>query len=92
MYEEFEKLIKTDKPTTKEYEVIEEVYATHPAFDVTDAKKKAATLYDLMGYGIFEEMLPLAREAAKAVEEMRLLTNRLNEAKDNYHRISTKYR
>lgn len=92
MYEEFTALIKTKAPTQKQYELIERVYATHPAFEVSSPKEKAAQLYDLMGYEIFTAMLPVAEEAEELQNKMRSLTAQLNEVKEQYRELSESYR
>lgn len=81
MYEEFTNLIKTDAPTLEEYKVIETVYTFHPAFDVDSPKVKVAALYDLMGFGIFREMLPMANEAEDIQSEIHSRQADLNDAK-----------
>lgn len=59
---EFESLITAPAPTDEQYEVIEKVYTYHPLIGTSGGKQQVAALYDLMGYSIFEEMLPKADE------------------------------
>ena len=92
MYEEFAEIIQTKAPTQEQYEVIEKVYTNHPAFEVDLPKVKAARLYDLMGYGDFKDMEPIAEEAEKLAIKMRELTSQLNKVKEEYKELSEKYK
>lgn len=92
MYEEFTNLIKTKAPTAEEYAVIERVYTSHPAFDVDSPKVKVALLYDLMGFGIFEEMIPVTVVAEQMADEIRETTAELNAIKHKRDEMFSNYK
>lgn len=70
MQHEFEALITAPAPTDEQYEVIEKVYTWHPLIGTAGGKQQVASLYDLMGYSIFEEMLPKANERMELETKM----------------------
>ncbi len=63
--------IEEDALSADDYEVIEKVYATHPAIDAVSGKDQIAAFYNLpCGMRIIRDMVPTAEKAAQLSQEI----------------------
>ena len=70
--------------TDSDYEIIEVVYAFHPAISVVRGKEQMAWLYTTLGMTVISDMLPRAIKA-------RELENKISQAKAAYHSVMQEY-
>lgn len=64
--QEFENRLEDGKTVTREqYKVIEYVYMYHPAIDAVRGKDQIASLYNMFGMAVINDMYPRAARAEK---------------------------
>lgn len=83
--------IREDDILQSEYELIEFVYARHPAFNGSNPKQKAAALYNLMGIGVFKSMKADAEKAEKIEQEVLSITNQIAELEKKKRELLKQY-
>lgn len=91
LYEEFTaKLPKeTNLPTAEEYEIIEEVYATHPLFDeAVGIKEKIAEIYSKFGMRLICDMRETAKRAGEIKEDIRRKRREIEELEREYKELA----
>lgn len=95
LYEEFTDHLSEGirKPTAEEYEIIEEVYATHPLFDdAVGIKDRIAEIYSKFGMRIICDMRETAKRAGEIKDEKRQLRRRIEELDREYEELAMKER
>ncbi|MCM1525164.1 MAG: hypothetical protein NC120_11990 [Ruminococcus sp.] len=91
MYEEFTARLPegTKLPTAEQYEIIEEVYSTHPLFDeATGIKDKIAELYSKYGMRIICDMRETAKRAGEIKDDIQKKRREIEELKHEYKELS----
>lgn len=91
LYEEFTARLPEGAklPTAEQYEIIEEVYGTHPLFDDhVSAKDKIAELYSKYGMRIICDMRETAKRAGEIKDEKRRLMLQIEELDREYKELA----
>lgn len=69
--QEFENRLEDGKTVTREqYKVIEYVYMYHPAIDAVRGKDQIASLYNMFGMAVINDMYPRAARAEKVEKDL----------------------
>lgn len=90
MYSEFIDLVGSSEVTNQEYtEIIEPVYMWYPMFEngqLSD-KKNVAALYKMGGLGVFEDLLPIAKQYEESYDAVAKACKEMQESRERYEKI-----
>lgn len=80
--QEFESRLEAGKTVTGgQYKIIEYVYMYHPAIDEVHGKDQIASLYNMFGMTVINDMMPRARRMEQLEKDLSDIKERLDEIK-----------
>lgn len=91
LYEEFARLpVTRQKPSAKEFEVIDLVYNYHPCITADRGKDQIAGLYSEYGMRIIYDMRETAKRAGEIEDDIRRKRQEIEELEREYKELAMK--